>query len=182
VEPLLFADMQAQCRIDSSDEDSLVESYIKAARVRVEDITSRKLITQTWDVYYDSFNDPLLLPFAPLGTITSVKYQDSNNTQQTLAATVYEAGERNGRPVIRLKYDQEWPTTLGHSDDVVIRASFGYGAAGSSVPAPLLQVLRWYAGYLFLNREPGTGLQGVGGREAHFGLVNMLIDYTVTEF
>jgi uncharacterized phiE125 gp8 family phage protein len=182
VEPLTFADMQAQCRIDSDDEESIVESYIQAARVKVEDVTGRKLITQTWDVYYDAFHDPLLLPFGPLGTITSVKYQDGNNVQQTLASTIYEAAERNGRPIVRLKYNQTFPTTIGHADDVVIRVSFGYGTAGSSVPAPLLQVLRWYAGCLFAERTPDTGIQGVGGRESPFSLGNMLLDYTLTEF
>lgn len=182
VEPLTFAEMQSQLRVDTTDEKAIIEEQIETARRRIEDLTSRKLITQTWDVYYDAFNDPLLLPFGPLGTITSVKYQDGNNTQQTLATSVYEAGERNGRPIVRLKYDQSWPTTLGHADDVVIRATFGYGATGATVPQPLLQVLRWYAGYLFENRSPALGLQGVGGREQHFGLANMLMDYTLTEF
>ena len=154
IEPVSVEEMVRQCRITDRSEDDLLAQYITAARTYVEDITGRKLISQSWDAYFESLDDPLILPFAPLVSVTSVKYQDTGNAQQTLAATYYEAAERDGRPIVRAKYNQSYPSTLGHADDVVIRASYGYGTTAASVPAPLRQVVKWFASHWFENREP----------------------------
>ena len=47
-EPVSLAEAKAFARIDGSDEDALVDALIAAARLHVEGITGRALITQTW--------------------------------------------------------------------------------------------------------------------------------------
>jgi uncharacterized phiE125 gp8 family phage protein len=80
------------------------------------------------------------LPYPPVQSITSVKYYDSAGAQQTIAATVYELGDDNGVGIVRLKYDQQWPSGRGHYDDIVIRAVVGYGAEAAIPPALKLAV------------------------------------------
>lgn len=153
VEPVSVQECRVQCRITDTSEDDLLGTFVTAAREHVENVTGRKLVNQTWDCYFEVLDEPLVLPFAPLSSVTSLKYQDTANAQQTLAATYYETAERDGRPIIRLKYDQSYPSTLGHGDDVVVRAVFGYGASGASVPGPLKQLIKWMVGHLYENRE-----------------------------
>jgi uncharacterized phiE125 gp8 family phage protein len=47
-EPVSLAEAKAFCRIDGTDEDALVSALITAARLHVESITGRALLTQTW--------------------------------------------------------------------------------------------------------------------------------------
>lgn len=47
-EPVTLAAAKLFCRIDGTDEDALLGALIAAARLHVESITGRALITQTW--------------------------------------------------------------------------------------------------------------------------------------
>ena len=47
-EPVSLAEAKAFARIDGSDEDALVSALIAAARLHVESLTGRALVTQTW--------------------------------------------------------------------------------------------------------------------------------------
>lgn len=154
VEPISVEEARRQCRITDTSEDDLLSTYVTAARECVEKLRGLACVNQTWDVYFERLDGDLLLPIMPVSSITSVKYQDGDNTQQTLATTYYEAAEWNRFGIVRLKYSQVWPSTLGHHDDVVVRVVFGYGASGASVPGPVRQVIRWLVGHQFENREP----------------------------
>ncbi|PRX17224.1 putative phage protein (predicted DNA packaging)/uncharacterized phiE125 gp8 family phage protein, partial [Orenia metallireducens] len=48
VTPITVAEVKEHLQIDNNDEDSLLDSYIKAATKAVENITGRSLITQSW--------------------------------------------------------------------------------------------------------------------------------------
>lgn len=153
-EPITTADLKTHCRVDISDDDTYIAALGVVARRHVENVTGLKLINATWDVYYSTFGNEMVMPFAPLGSITSVKYYDTAGTQQTLASSVYESGSRYGVPSIRLAYNQTWPAFRGHDDDVVCRVVFGYGSAGTSVPGELLHAIKLIVGHLYENREP----------------------------
>lgn len=154
--PATPEEMRSQVRMTATDEDAVLLGYVQAATAAIELRLGRKLITQTFDVYYTGLSDPMILPFAPLGSagVTSVKYLDASQVLQTLATSVWEAGEKHRLPTVRLKYNQTYPATLGHADDVVIRAPFGYGTSGSSVPQPIRQAIMLFAAHLNENREP----------------------------
>lgn len=47
-EPVTLAEAKAWCRIDGSDEDDLLTSLIAAARLQVESMTGRALVSQQW--------------------------------------------------------------------------------------------------------------------------------------
>jgi hypothetical protein len=47
-EPVSLAEAKAFCRIDGTDEDTLVSALIAAARLHVESVTGRAMISQTW--------------------------------------------------------------------------------------------------------------------------------------
>lgn len=47
-EPVALAEAKAFCRVDGADEDALLGALIAAARLHIESITGRALVTQTW--------------------------------------------------------------------------------------------------------------------------------------
>jgi uncharacterized phiE125 gp8 family phage protein len=147
-------DIRTHARIDATDEDSHLESLSDAAEDEAEAYTWRKLLTQTWDQYFDGFADPLFLRFPPLHSsgVTSVTYTDSNGDAQTLATSVYEEGEEDGIAVVRRKYNQDWPTTRSHKDVVTVRFVCGYGAT-SDVPERIKQAIRLHAAHFYRHRE-----------------------------
>lgn len=134
--PVTLQQLKEHVAIAHTDDDALLERLLQAAVSAVERKLWSKLVTQTWDFYFDSFASPIRLPFPPCQSVVSLKYRDNNGTLQTLATTVYEAGDDNGVGIVRLAYNQTWPTCRGHYDDVVIRATVGYGPP-EDVPAEL---------------------------------------------
>ncbi|MHA0111195.1 head-tail connector protein, partial [Klebsiella pneumoniae] len=52
-EPVALADVKAELRLETGDEDALVERMLIAARAHIETVTRRVLVTQTWRVFID---------------------------------------------------------------------------------------------------------------------------------
>jgi len=155
-DPVSLSDAKLHIRVTSTDEDALVTRLISAARRTVEDMTGRELITSTWKALYDGFpsgDAPIELPASPVSSLTSVKYNDADGTEQTLAASVYLSRLDIDPAVVWLDDGQDWPTTYGRGLDVNVEFVAGYGAAGSDVPEPLIQAILLLVGTWYENRE-----------------------------
>lgn len=154
-EPVTLKEAKLHLRVDWPQEDDLINRLIGAARRRVEEWEWRSHITQTWKAEADDFDcisdgdGTIWLPRPNLISVTSVKYYDNTDTQQTLtASTDYEvdASSRPGR--IALPENKSWPDVDERVNAVEIIYTAGYGAA-SDVPeetkaAILLLVEHWY--------------------------------------
>lgn len=153
-EPVSVEEVRAQVQIEAgdSDFDTELNIYIKAARGHVEESTGTRLVTQTVEMKADRFCALARLPMAPLQTVTSIKYLDTNGDEQTLASTVYEAVAADMRPFIRLKPNQAWPATLAVLDAVRVVAVVGYGAA-AVLPAKVKLAMLLMIGDWFARRE-----------------------------
>ena len=140
-------------RIGGHQEDRLLGTMVTEAQEIVEQTAWRKLITQTWDQYFDAWSDPLRLDHSPVQEITSITYVNENGDTQTLSTDVYELGDRNGLGIVRRKYDQVWPTVRGHADDIIVRHVCGYGDAATDVPGSLRSAIRILAAHTYVCRE-----------------------------
>lgn len=154
-EPLTTAEAKSHLRVDITDDDTLIDAYVKAARQYVEEDMGRALITQTWDYTLDEFpadGSAIQIPRPPLQSVTSVTYVDSAGATQTLSSANYivNTGKRNGE--ITLAYGQTWPATREQANAVTIRFVAGYGAA-SAVPETIKTAVRLTLGDLYGNRE-----------------------------
>lgn len=159
-EPVSVELLKQHLRLDGSDEDELLEEYVRAAREQVEATTWRALISQTWDVYFNGFASRLYLPKPPLSSVTSVKYTDADGDTQTVGTSVWETGEDDGIGLVRPAYNQTWPTgARGHYDDVVVRIVAGYGTSPGSVPRPIRQAIMLLAGEFYERREVQSELR-----------------------
>lgn len=153
-EPLTTADAKAHCRVDHSDDDTLIASYSAAARSLVEAMTGTRLYTQTVSFKTDDWSDLLNLPIAPVQSISSIAYTDTAGDVITLAGTVYETRLDLLEPRIVLKYGQTWPT-IREGSLITVTAVVGYGAAGAQ-PADLMHGLKLIVGDMYAHRETVT--------------------------
>ncbi len=179
--PVTMSDLRRHLRLvpDYVEDDSYIADLLEQAVEEVESRTWRKLCSQTWDQYFDQFATTMRLEYPPLASITSVKYTDTDGDEQTVDASVYEAGEDIGRGIVRLKYNQLWPSdVLGHPDSIVVRFVCGYGDA-DDVPARFKHAIRLLVSDAYEHRESIV----IGGKPSVIaGAVDNLLSDHVREF
>src|SRR5210317_847009 len=83
-EPITTAEAKTHLRVDFSDDDTYIDTLIASARKYCEQYTNRVFITQTWRQNEDNWSNPIKLKVNPIVSLTSLKYYDTNETQQTL--------------------------------------------------------------------------------------------------
>lgn len=150
-EPVTIAEARAQCRVDGTDSDGLLNSYIKAARQMAEGDTWTKLVTQTVSMKCAAWCDLKIFPVAPVQSITSIKYLDTSGAEQTLATSVYEVVLDGLRPRVRLKPGQTWPATFAADDAIRVVAVVGY----TTVPEPIRAAMLLTIESLYDDRSEG---------------------------
>lgn len=150
------AEAKTHCRIDSgiTDFDTWFGNAIAAAQEYVERYTHRVLLSSTWDVTFDRFpcGCELACPLIPLGSVTSIKYRDTDGNQQTWSSSNYVVSTDREPGIIRLAYQVIWPTIRYQPDAVVVRVVAGYASA-SVVPQGLKYAILMLVGHWFANRE-----------------------------
>lgn len=156
-EPVTLAQAKAQCRVDSSDEDSfLQDSLIVGARQWAEAYTGRAFVAQAWDLRLPGFPGcEIELPKPPLISVTSIKYLDTSGTEQTWATNQYTVtgiANPEGRGYISPVYGVIFPATLPVPDAVRIVFVAGYGAA-SAVPQGIKNAILYHVAEAYQNRE-----------------------------
>jgi uncharacterized phiE125 gp8 family phage protein len=153
-EPLTLAEAKLHLRVDATDEDTMITSLISVARHECENRTGRALITQTWEVTLDCFEDSMELPHPPLQTVSSVKYLDEDEVEQTLGTTVYRVDGYAEPARVTRTYGETWPdVALDYPNAVRIRYVAGYGDDATDVPPPLKQWMLLHIGHWYANRE-----------------------------
>ena len=124
-EPVTLVEAKAHLRIETSDDNTLIDSLIKAARAHIDGADGwlgRALMYQTYDLSVDNLCIPIRLPLPPLVSVTSVKYLDTAGDEQTLAASLYRVVDRGSWPsFIEPDANAVWPATLGVSAAVTVR-------------------------------------------------------------
>lgn len=153
-EPVLLAEAKSHLRILHDSEDALVALYALAARQHIEETTGTAMISRTIDAFFPAWprDGVLILPWAPLVSVTSVTYRDADGATQTLAADQYEVVTESllGR-VVRAA-GVVWPSLTQSPKAVAVRYVAGYGASGASVPEPLRAAVRLLTEHYYYRR------------------------------
>jgi len=164
-EPVTLAEARLHLKIDDdiTEDDTLIQLLISAARRHVEVFTRRALMTQTWDLFLDDFpgtslsinprsilsSDMIKTPKAPLQSVTTITYVDTDGATQTLVEGTDFTIDTNSEPGrIVPFFGLFWPTTRSVLNAVKVRFIAGYGDA-TDVPedlkaAILVIVAGWY--------------------------------------
>ena len=150
-EPVTIEEAKLHCRVDGTEEDTLLTNLIVAAREYCEGYQNRSYLAQTIEETLDGWPSfPHELPRPPLASVTSIKYYDTANTEYTLAGASYfvDADSEPGR--VALAYGASLPTTtLREIGAVKIR----YTAGGATVPQKVKQSILMLVAHWYANKE-----------------------------
>lgn len=170
-EPVTLEEAKRHCRVDISDEDTLITGLISAARAYLEQLAGRAFAARTLLLHLSCFplvtrqnhRGAIRLPNPPLASVTSVQYYDTAGTLQTLAGASYQVDTVREPGEILVVPGGTWPDV---QDDRVgaVQVTYvaGVATAGDIDPrvkqAMLLTIGHWYQ-----NRE--TVLVGTASKE-----------------
>ncbi len=89
IEPVELPLLTQHCRINTDDDKLALQMYQIAARQLFEKMTGRQLMTATYKAYFNCFHPVNQLPRPPLQSVSSVKYYDVDDVEQTLSTNNY---------------------------------------------------------------------------------------------
>lgn len=164
VEPVKIEDARRNCDLDDNYRDADLKLWITEARQQVEHDARVALITQTRVMQMHDFIgvetsqrigsnketyveadyrqnttgivDRFEIPaVAPVSSVSSITYLDTDGNSQTLATSVYGVDTNRKPATVYLKYGQSWPDVYDQWDAVTVTYVAGYGSTGDDVPA-----------------------------------------------
>ncbi len=159
-EPVTLDEVKRQVSVglDVAFYDSVLTSYLKAARGAVERYTGRQLVTATYDYQFDQFPcglDSLYLPKSPLASVTSVTYLAAADGASTVwTSSDYRVITSTEPGYIVPAYEDVYPSTRSIAGAITVR--FVAGAAVASVPEELKSVIKMLVTNLFEGRGGET--------------------------
>ncbi len=137
--PVTLSDLvSVHIKVDDTDpEADLINEYIKAATELVEDYTQRTFMQTVWEYQAPDFSEMdcegyLKLMKAPLVSVESVKYVDSDKVEQTMDTSDYQVQSGLLNAPGRIKFIGSVPSLDDRPDAVKIRFTAGYGAEGAT--------------------------------------------------
>lgn len=129
-EPVSLEQAKRHLRIDDTASDSLLRSYLRAARLLGEDYTGRAFLWQTIEAKMSGFPVAFQLPRPPLIAVRSISYVDTAGTTQTVDSSVYDVDTTSEPGKVLLAYDEDWPSDLrAHHHDVTVTYIAGHAVA-----------------------------------------------------
>jgi uncharacterized phiE125 gp8 family phage protein len=124
-EPVTLTDIKAALRVNGDTDDAMLTGHIRSAREFIERRIQSKIGTQTWDFVIDAFPaHEIKLPFGPVQSITSIKYDDAEGIETTVDPETYQLDNTSRRPWVFTTVG--WPTPLDTFNAVRIRFVAGY--------------------------------------------------------
>lgn len=150
-----LASLKQHLRIDHTDEDVLLEAMLASAIESLDGPAGDlniAMVTQSWKVHLSCWPDIIRLPLHPVSAITSIKFRDTNNAQQTWPSSNYTLHSDALGSFIRYGYNVQPPSLyIDRLDNVEVEFVAGYGGA-DQVPAPLKAAILLLAADLYENR------------------------------
>ena len=165
--PITLAEAKLHLRVDSTDEDTLIESLIDAAVGACEHELGRALMPQVWEVTLDAFpratnGAAIELAMPPVRSVASVKYvRDSDGAVVTVAGTDYTLDAALVPGWVLPVYGKTWPTDA-RAEAGAVRVQINCGwANAAAVPAPIKAWLLLAVGQMYRHREAGAEARAV---------------------
>lgn len=155
---LTTAQVKKQLEIATADtsHDTYVDLLVTAAVDLYEKQTRHHLLTRTQTLTCDDFPDSggiIYMPFYPLSSVTSIKYDTSTADDNTMTSTKYIVSTHTMPPRISLQADEsDWPDTQDEAKQVRILCVSGEGTA-SNVDEVIKTSLKRLIAYWFDNRS-----------------------------
>ena len=164
LEIVTLTEAKAHLKVTSTDEDTLIQSYLNAAVRRCENYRQSVIMSSEWEVYLRGFTGNINLQKSPVTAINSVKYYDTDNVEQTVTGSNYRL--LDFKVPARLEFDTNYsfPDTYDREYPVVINYQAGFTYAASSNYALIKEAVFMELGTMNEIRQNeivGMGLSGV---------------------
>lgn len=158
--PISIVDLKQRLKIESPDEDDALAAMLDSAIGMVDgpDGIGYALMEQTWQKSMDCFPQVILLPGAPVKSVSSVTYVSADGTTQTLDPTEYRVDVSCEPARITPAYGKSWPSIRHVTGAVMVSYVLGKAVA-ADVSAPMVTAVSMIAGTYFANRELPTEKQ-----------------------
>lgn len=151
--PVDLETVRKHLRVFGDEENALILDYVHAATKWIENVTWRQLITATYVLRMKSFPSVITVPKSPLIAVSSITYTDLDGASQTVSSSDYTVDAYSTPGKIVLAYNAYWPTNRGHTNDIAVTYTAGYGSAYTSVPADLRSAVLMLTTHLWMNRS-----------------------------
>lgn len=128
--PITLDEVKAWLDISYSEKNALLEGLIAAATAHLDGwtgILGRCLCEQTWRQDFDRFGQCLRIPLAPVISVTSVKYDDASDVEQTVDSGNYELQVDELGPYVRFLDAYAFPAI--HTQRPAVRVTYLAGDA-----------------------------------------------------
>ena len=191
VEPVSLSEAKLHLRVDVSDDDTLITSLIKSARLWCETQCGRAFVSQQLRMSLDCFpagdgdfydietaillarGCRILLPRPNLISVDSIAYTDSDGTPRTLSVSDYQVDLADEPGAVEPAVGGYWPATqYGKVNAVQITYTAGYGPAASDVDERAKIAIKLLVAHWYENRE--AVLTGTVSKEIELGLERVL--------
>ena len=136
-EPVTVEEAKRRLHVTFNDDDDDIELMVASMRDHAEKYCNTRFASQTVEMKCDNFCDLERLPEAPVTSVTSISYVDTDGVTQTLAGTVYELRNDDLEVSIVTKYGQQWPA-IQMGSRITVVAVVGYGEAPPAVKHAIL--------------------------------------------
>lgn len=149
------ADLKHHLRVDGSDDDSYIDGLLSATTDMLEGpngmLGGKAIGEQTWKFTTGraSGDSKIYLPITPVKSITSIKYYDADNVQQTATVAEFDFYSNEDQAYIKPKTGESWASMYDRADAVEVVYVCGY----VTTPDTLLHALKLLVGHFYENRE-----------------------------
>lgn len=175
-EPVTVTEAKDYLRVDGSLEDSRIGTMITAARLRLEQYTDQKFISQTWkqlmdcwpvvykNDWWDGTRDGSISMFhapssvidlmtGPLIAVTSFNTYPDDGVAVLFDSANYVIDNSGPYGRVALKMGGVWPTTvLRKVNGIEITFTVGIAANAAGLPSDIKQAVLDYVAILYENR------------------------------
>ena len=133
-------------RVDSDDENDLVNLLMLSATEFAENFQARTFVSRTRVYQLDKF--PLIIqpPYPPLVSVDSIKYIDTGGDEQTLDTDYYRVDTVSEPGRITEAYGYSWPSIRDVTGAVTVTYTSGYGLAEdvpNDIKAEVMQIIKY---------------------------------------
>lgn len=162
IQPVTLTDAKLHLRVDHDDEDTLIESLIRAATEHLDGWTGvlgRCLVEQVWRQDHDRFARQMCIPLGPVIVVQSITWRDPVGQLHTVPSSSYDLRiDEAGNAMVRFDADYVFPANLHESRAVAITFKGGYAnnpgpPETSTLPDPLKIAILLLIGHWYQNRE-----------------------------
>lgn len=153
--PVTIDEVASHIRVsDDPDETYYLTSLIDSAAAYIDGVYGMGfcMMPQTLELMIDQFTNTIKIPVYPVSSVVSIKYIDTEGTEQTLEESKYTLNSYGNMPTVAPSYNEQWPSTRNISGAVKIQFIAGF----SALPQDLKHAVLLLVGHWYDNREAAT--------------------------